>query len=62
MKILLIIVGSCLALGVGFMLFLMGSFYFGSPVGKPVDPKKPFSFFWGKSGKSKDKASYFFER
>jgi len=53
MQMLLIFIGSCLALGIVFMLFLMGSFYFNSPIGQPVDPKKPSNFFWGKFGSKK---------
>jgi len=53
MKIFLIFIGVCLAAGIGFMLFLMASFYFASPAGKPVDKEKPFGYFWGKFKKNK---------
>ena len=53
MKTVLIIIGVCLALGFGFMLFLMASFYFSSPIGKAVNPNKTSGFFWGKFNKGK---------
>ncbi len=53
MEIFLIIIGVCLVAGIGFMLFLMASFYFSSPAGKPIDKDKPFGYFWGKFNKNK---------